>query len=381
MRRRRIDPPLLIGGILLVLVIALTALGGTGPDDQDHGRTASVYDEGPGGAATLRRLIEALGMDTVTLEGDRFAPRIETARVLFMLRPSELVTVEDVAAIRAYLGDGGIVIVAHDFELLLQPLLKSFDVHFAQNAASARTRLAGAFFAAPPAHEIDTADGRELRLGPGWDPIGTDGRAPTAAMRTEGKGTLIVVGTAAPFLTSGLGAADNARFAVALVATALVTGGAVAFDEYHHGVHPPPSILAVVERTWPGRALLFAMIVVFAYVALTGRRLGRPQPLDPRPPRSSLEYVRGFAGLVRRAGRQEIVRDRARRELHAGLARRQGLDPATPFADVIEHLRQGSAGRANEAVLLDAELQHRLREPDLVRTVAQVVAVLREEAS
>ena len=380
MRRLRVDPLIIVGGVLLAFTILLTALG-TRPDDQDRGPTASVYDEGLGGAATFRRLIEAVGGRTVTLEGDRFEPRIGTARVLFMLGPSELVTVQDVAAVRAFLRDGGTVVLAHNFELLVQPLLEGFDVRFAQGASSARTRLAGALFAAPPAREIDAGDVRELRLGAGWDPIGTDGRAPTVAMRTEGRGTLIVVGTVTPFLTSGLGNADNARFAVSLAAAALAAGGAIAFDEYHHGVHPPPSILAVVERTWPGRALLFAMVVVFAYVALTGRRLGRPQPLDPRPPRSSLEYVRGFAGLVRRAGRQEIVRDRARRELRAGLARRLGLDPATPFEDVVEHLRLGAVGRADEAALLDAQLQHRLREADLVRTVARVVALLHEEAS
>lgn len=379
MKRRRIDPLLVVGTVLLLLVIALTATASRS-EDEDHGLTASVYDEGPGGAATLRRLIEAVGMPTITIEGDRFAPRVESARVLFMLRPSELVTVEDVAALRAYLRAGGTVIVAHDFELLLQPFLQSFDVHFAKGASSARTRLTGALFAAPPARQIDLTDGRELRLGAGWDPIGTDDRAPTVAMRTEGKGTLIVVGASTPFLTQNLGNADNARFAVALAASRGAAGGPVAFDEYHHGVHPPPSILAVVERTWPGRALLFGMIVVFAYVALTGRRLGRPQPLDPRPPRSSLEYVRGFAGLVRRAGRQEIVRDRARRELHAGLARRQGLDPATPFAEVVERLRDGAGARAEEVALLDAQLQHRLREPDLVRTVARVATLLHEEA-
>jgi hypothetical protein len=200
-------------------------------------------------------------------------------------------------------------------------------------------------------------------------------------MRTEGKGSLIVVGTIAPFLTDGLANADNARFAVALTAAALATGGSVAFDEYHHGVHPAANILALVQRTWLGRSLLFALVVTFAYVALTGRRLGPPQPLDPRPPRSSLEYIRGFAGLVRRAGRQEIVRDRARRELHAGLARAVGLDPATPFARVVDRIREGSAARAEEAALLDTRLQHRLREHELVRTVARVVSVLREEAS
>jgi len=377
--KRRIDPLVAGGAALLVLTVILAAIG-TRPDDVDHGPTASVYDEGQGGAATLRRLIEAVGAHTITLEGDRFVPSIEMARVLFMLRPSELVTVDDVAAVRAYLGDGGTVVVAHDFEPFVEPLLDSFDIHFAQGAASPRTRLSGALFAALPAREIDTGPGRELRLGPGWDPIGSDGRAPTAAMRIERGGTLIVVGSVAPFLTSGLPSADNARFAVALATAALASGGAVAFDEYHHGVHPPPSILAVVERTWPGRALLFAMIVVFAYVALTGRRLGPPQPLDPRPPRSSLEYVRGLAGLVRRAGHQEIVRDRLRRELHAGLARRTGLDPATPLEVMVARIREGSAGRADEVTLLDALLQRRLREPELVRTVGRVATVLREEA-
>ena len=379
MRRLRVDPLLAGGSVLLLIVIALIVIVPRS-DDQDHGLTASVYDEGPGGAATLRRLIEGVGMRTITLEGDRFAPRLESSRVLFMLRPSELVTVQDVAAVRAYLRDGGTVIVANDFELFIVPLLEGFDVRLAQTTTAVKTRLAGALFAAPPAREIDTTTGRELRLGNGWDVLGTDGRAPTIAMRTEGKGTLIVLGTVTPFVTESLGSSDNARFAVALAALR-GTAGPVAFDEYHHGVHPPPSILAVVERTWPGRALLFGLSVVFAFVALTGRRLGRPQPLDPRPPRSSLEYVRVFAGLVRRAGRQEIVRDRARRELHAGLARAQGLDPALPFAEIVEHVRASSAVRAGEARLLDAQLQGRLREPDLVRTVARVATLLREEAT
>ena len=378
MRGRRIDPLVLLGVALLGLTLVLAVVGSRG-DDADHGRTASVYDEGPGGGATLRRLFQTLGVRTITLEGDGFAPRVESSRVLFMLNASELVTVRDVEALRSYLHDGGTVVVAQEFELYVAPLLEAFDVQLAQVASSSATRLTGPLFAAPPAHEIRSDVGRELRLGTGWDAIGTDGRAPTVAMRAEGRGSLIFVGTVAPFLTDGLAAADNARFAVALTAAARSSGGAVAFDEYHHGVHPAPSMLVLVERTWPGRALLFTVIVGFAYVALTGRRLGPPQPLDPRPPRSSLEYVRGFAGLVRRSGRQEIVRDRLRRELHAGLARSAGLDPATPFAEVVGLIRGRAPARADEAATIDRQLGQRLREHDLVRTVARVATLLREE--
>jgi hypothetical protein len=378
-RGRRIDPLVFAGIALLALTIGLTALGAR-PDEADHGLTASVYDEGGGGAATLRRLIDAMGIRTTTLEGDRFAPQIADESVLFMLRPSELVTVQDVAAVRAYVDAGGTVVIAHDFEPLIEPLLAGFDIGFGTTAATQTFRLSGALFGAPPAREIQSLAGRELRLGTAWDPVGTDGQAPTVAMRTEGRGTIVVVGTSTPFLTESIANADNAHFAVALAAAAFTANGAVAFDEYHHGVHPSPDILAVVERTWPGRALLFAGIVIFAYVALTGRRLGPPMPLDPRPPRSSLEYVRGFAGLVRRSGRQEIVRDRLLRELHQGLARRAGLDPATPFDRVVAQIGTVSATRAEEAAALDARLRRRLREAELVRTVAKVAALLREEA-
>ena len=380
MRKRRIDPLVAVGAVLLGLTLVLAAAGSAG-DDADHGRTASVYDEGPGGAATLRRLMQTLGVRTTTLEGDAFAPRVQTATVMFMLNASELVSARDVAALRSYLQDGGTVVVAQDFELFVAPLLDAFDIHLAQLAPSGPTRLTGPLFAAPPAHEIRSEIGRELRFGPDWDVLGTDGLAPTVAMRTEGRGTLIVAGTVMPFLTGSLANADNARFAMALTAAARASGGVVAFDEYHHGVHPAPSMLVLVERTWPGRALLFALVAGYAFVVLTGRRLGPPQPLDPRPPRSSLEYVRGFAGLVRRAGRQEVVRDRLRRELHAGLARSASLDPATPFAKIVDRVRDGSPARAEEAAALDLQLRHRLREPDLVRTVARVATLLRGEGS
>ena len=149
MKGRRLDPLVIIGAALLGLMLVLTAFA-TRSGDQNHGRTASVYDEGPGGAATLRRLIEALGVSTTTLEGDRFAPRIDTARVLFMLSASEPVTAQDIAAMRSYLRDGGTVVVAHDFELFLAPLLEGFDIHLAQGASSSTTHLAGPLFAAPP---------------------------------------------------------------------------------------------------------------------------------------------------------------------------------------------------------------------------------------
>src|SRR5207249_162925 len=129
-------------------------------------------------------------------------------------------------------------------------------------------------------------------------------------------------------------------------------GRAVAFDEYHHGIHPTGDVFILLERTWPGRALVFAMVSVFAYLVLSGRRLGPPVPLEVRAARSSLEYVRGFAGLVRRSGHGEIARRRLRRELRARLARRVGLDADMPFERIASALGANDPGAAARATAL-----------------------------
>jgi hypothetical protein len=209
--------------------------------------------------------------------------------------------------------------------------------------------------------------------------LATDGRNPIVASTREGSGTLVVFGTVAPFLSGNLGLADNARMALALGRPAVLPNWDVAFDEFHHGAHPAPDLLALIERTWPGRALLFCALMVFLYLLLSGRRLGPPVPLDPRPARSSLDYVRGFAGLVRRSGHGEIARRRLRRELHGGLARSAGLDPATPLDRVLATVAAHDPDRARDAQALDQSLQGRLREADLVRSVARIQRLIREE--
>jgi hypothetical protein len=199
----------------------------------------------------------------------------------------------------------------------------------------------------------------------------TDGRAFVALAR-EGSGSLIVVGSVAPFLTSGLGGADNGRFALALAAPAIARGRAVAFDEYHHGVHPTTDVLVLLTRTWPGRALVFVGVVLFLYLVATSRRLGPAIPLDPRPPRSSLEYIRGFAGLVRRSGHGEIARRRLRRELRTALARELGVDPETPVGEIVAEIATTDRERAARVGALDEALARPLRDDVLLRTVREI---------
>ena len=370
--RRRVDPLYLIAAGLLVItvvVVLVMARGTTGGE----GRSGSVYDDGAGGAAALRTYLSSLGAAPTTLEGDAFAPA--GARVVVLLGASELVTDADVAKVRDFVRTGGTVIVATELGLAERALLGAYGISVAGVAAPGSHALASAAFADPPARTFVIDRGVVFAAGANADVVATDGRAPLIVSVREGSGVFIAVGSLWPFIGGGLADGDNARVVLALAKPAL-SGGALAFDEYHHGVHPSSDVMVLLEQTWAGRALVFAAAITLLYLILTGRRLGPPIPLTVRPARSSLEYVRGFAGLVRRSGRGEVARRRLRADLRAGLARELGLDPATDFERVLVALTARDRTRAAEARAVDDALARPLREDQLLRTVRHIEQLL-----
>lgn len=379
---RRVHPLYWLALALLVASVVFTAATAKAPESV--ARTASVYDAGPGGAAALRRYLDVMGAATITLQGDAFDPDPARVGVLFVLAPAELVTTRDVDALRRYVESGGTLVFASDLSIfersLSARLLEDLDVRIAGRLAPGTYDAGGIALADPPVHRIAIDQGATLTFGSGHVPLSA-GTSSFAAFAREGRGTVVAIGSVGPFLTGSLGDADNGRFALALAAEAIAGGRAVAFDEYHHGIHPTGDVFILLERTWPGRALVFAMVSVFAYLVLSGRRLGPPVPLEVRAARSSLEYVRGFAGLVRRSGHGEIARRRLRRELRARLARRVGLDADMPFERIASALGANDPGAAARATALDGALARPLRESALIRTVREMDALLSDEAS
>lgn len=344
----------------------------TASDSSTAGRTASVFDEGPGGASALRKFVEAMGASTLTLQGDSFTIEAQRTGVVFVIGPSETITTLDVVAVRRFISDGGTVVLATDAGILDRALLDAFDIRVAGPLGPGEYRIGGVLFSDPPARSISIDRGIRFDLGPGRVPLATADGDPIVALAREGSGSLIVVGSVTPFLNGRLGDAENGRFALALAAPALARGRAVAFDEYHHGVHPTSDIFVLLVRTWPGRALIFSAVAGFLYLLASGRPLGPPIPLDARPPRSSLDYIRGFAGLVRRSGRGEIARQRLRRDLRTSLARHLGLDPDTPFEAVVREIAASDRERAARAMAVHEALGRPLRDDVLLRTVREI---------
>ena len=364
--------PLYLVALLLAVATVVFAFATVGTAPASSGRTGSVYDDGGGGAAALRRYLEAMGASTTTLQGERFAPDVSTASVLFILGATEAFTPTDAENVRKFVSAGGTAVVATDLGLFERPLLDAFGLSITGLALPGTHALSSAAFADPPARALAVDRAGSLSLGPRALALASDGRTTIAAAVREGRGTFYIVASLGPFLTAGLGQADNARVALAFAHDAVAQGGTVAFDEYHHGFHPSADVLVLMQSTWPGRALVFAVAAGFLYLVLSGRRLGPPIPLDGRPARSSLEYIRGFAGLVRRSGRGEIARRRLRRDLRGGLARALGVDPGMDFDRVLATLAAGDRQRAAEARAVDDALGRRLREDQLLRTVAQI---------
>ena len=374
---RRVHPLYWLALVLFIAALAASVL--TADTSGGVSRSASVYDTGPGGTAALRKYFEAMGASTTTVQGDTFAADPSDVGVLFMLGPSEAFTQLDAAAVRRFVTGGGTAVLATDAGVFESPLLDAFDVHVAGALGPGQYPVGGISFADPPVHAIALDRGVSLSFGAGRVPLASASGRTLVALAREGSGSLIVVGSVAPFLTAELGEADNGRFALALAAPAIASKRVVAFDEYHHGVHPTTDVLVLLTRTWPGRALVFAGVAFFLYLIASGRRLGPAIPLDARPPRSSLEYIRGFAGLVRRSGHGEIARRRFRRELRTALARDVGLDPETPLTDVIAELATTDRERAARARVLDEALSRPLRDDALLRTVREVGLVIGTE--
>jgi hypothetical protein len=360
---------------LIALTVATAGTGG-GAGSPTFGRSGSIYDESPGGASVLRRYLEGVGLTVVPVQGDRFAPAGAGITTLFLLGPTDALESSDLQALHDFVRFGGTLVIATDVGLSERRLLDDFGLSPRGGAVrSGDIPVRSIAFAVPPVRTLTVDYGLALRPGDDATPLVLADGATFVGLASEGRGRVFAVGSLAPFVNGSIGLADNGRFALALASGAARIG----FDEYHHGARPAPEFTALLVRTWLGRGLLAAVALGFVYLVLTGRRLGPPLPLDPRPPRSSLDYIRGFAGLARRSGHGEIARRRLRDDLQRELAKQAGLDPRTDFERVMNAVATQSPTRAAEARRLNAALAGRLRDDALVRAANDVARLVRAE--
>src|SRR2546426_8191412 len=88
---RRVNPLYAAAAALAIATVIFAGLT-TGRGGTAAGRTASVYDDGPGGVAALRHAIDAIGGTTSPPQGGTFSIRAARGGGLFLLRATRPVT-------------------------------------------------------------------------------------------------------------------------------------------------------------------------------------------------------------------------------------------------------------------------------------------------
>jgi hypothetical protein len=127
------------------------------------------------------------------------------------------------------------------------------------------------------------------------------------------QGSLVVIASPDPLTNAALRDDQTAEFVYREILSP-TTGGLLTFDEIHHSFAPAlpgtTTLNDLLFATAPGRALLYAALVLFAYLVLSGRRLGPPLPAMPPTEmrRTMYEHVQMLAGLYRRARQLETAR-------------------------------------------------------------------------
>ncbi|TME89408.1 MAG: DUF4350 domain-containing protein [Chloroflexi bacterium] len=339
---------ILLGGVVVLIVIVVVLRGTATGDSPEH---SSASDAGNGTSA-LRLYAESLGHATRAVEGDYTLP--STPALLFVFRPTEGFSNVESQQLDTWLRAGNVAVYATEER---DPQLDSqFGLHL-----TSRTVEASAHAAAPVFGGVASLSGSSTALAfkpsPLQVPLLRNAAGDVMAVRTAvGSGQLIAMTDPLVLCNGYLRLADNGRFAADLIALA-PNGGAVLFDEFHHGqiAGNAPTATAWVLTPW-GAALALAVIVIVAGLAMRGRAFGPPIPLLQAGDRSSAEYAAAVGSLLHRTGARRVTLETLLAATRRTVAERVGLGSETPSGQLLETIAQRSPAAAAELTRAEAEL-------------------------
>jgi hypothetical protein len=347
---------ILIAAVIAVQLVVLFLVTAPAADQGSLIPSYASTDASPGGTLALRRWLADLGFQTRSLQGARFEVPSDTD-VLFTFGPLEPWRQDEARRLREWVERGGRAIVASDRSFFDDELFAAFGAGLVARPAGSIQAGISPVLSRPAFRDLSSGTVRALRLDEPAAVLVADRDAPLIVERRIGTGVVYLSSASDLFLNGNLATAENYRFALNLLA-GVRRGATIDFDEFHHGMHTEPTLDSLFTDTAPGRAALFAALMAFLYIVLRGRRFGAAVPLDVRPQRSSLDYVRSFAGLLRRSGARELAGERLARLYRRQLARAIGARPLASDEDVVAALGRSSPARATSAREVLAQLEH-----------------------
>lgn len=269
---------LTVVALLVVVNVALRLLG-TLTGGTPGGPRSSSYATSPQGDAAFADLLGHAGHP---VEQDRSLPHRsppDAGSTVFLLDPPA-VGRQDLQALRAFVGDGG--------RLVVSGLSQEAARELAPSASGRRTRVHGI--------EIET--------------------------RRLGRGSVLLLADSSPLQNRFLGDGNNAAFGLTLAAP---RSRPVEFLESYHG-YGTGSGLSALPLSW--KLLLAGLgLAAIVYMVARGRRFGPPEEEGRTlaPPRR--EYVDSLAAVVARSRRRDDAVGPVRREARDAVLRRAALPP------------------------------------------------------
>lgn len=379
---RRLGRDSLISLGLVALLAALTVLAAVQRPAGDKALPPlASFSAQPNGAKALRLWLGELGYRVDERTQTAFRPP-DDAAVALVLEPLYPVTADEGAALEQWVEAGGLLTAAGDGPAMAS-LLRRFNFRLAVLDAEAdapalpQTPLwtSPSLAAAEPRARYYLQNERADFV----THLAVDGR-PVVVSFEQGEGRVILASSARPFSNAGLRSPGNAALALNVISAA-GRPGAVWFDEWHHGLRALAEEQIAgpgqwLRRTRAGQSVLLFAGLLFAALALRGRRLGPPLPwLAGVNRRAPLEYLTAVAQLGRRAGHRRAVLRQYRHWLKRSLGQRYRLDPT--LADDEYVARLAGYNPAMDASSLRSLLA-RLEQPD--PSEADLVALAAEAA-
>ncbi|HEV7683738.1 MAG TPA: DUF4350 domain-containing protein [Pyrinomonadaceae bacterium] len=164
--------------------------------------------------------------------------------------------------------------------------------------------------------------------------------APLLIDYPHGQGRIILLSDPYMVANGGIGLKDNLKLTMNLLA---VSGGLVAFDEFHQGHGATHNAFVGYFEGTPVLAIFGQILFLILLVLWTrGRRFARPLPLAQTDRRSSLEFVASMAELQQRARAYDLAIENIYSRTRRVLARYAGVDYNSPRRLIAERIASRS---------------------------------------
>jgi hypothetical protein len=312
--------------------------------------TGSSYSAQPDGAMALYAWAEAVGGRSRRLQD---LVLDDSPTTLVVLQPETPIDSTARDAFDAVARRGGTLVLAGDsLPWLLYARSLGVTVEPIAASASSASTPDGLSVAFVARYRVRAATSQPLLVRADGDVLGLQ--------MAYKQGSLVVVASPEPLTNAALGQDQTARFVYREIVSSSASR-TLAFDEVHHSFAPPAAggpmtINQLLFDTPPGRAVIYAALLTFVYLALSGRRLGPPLPGVPATEtrRTMYEHVQMLASLYRRAGQFPIARAAFSRHYSRRLARSAATPGLAESLARVERARTESELIAAVAALDDA---------------------------